>query len=57
MLVEKISHVFDMYLNNFRTTEYIQLKDEVSGKRVTEVEQKIDVQLYDKSGTVKTYKG
>jgi len=57
MLVEKISHVFDIYLNNFRTTEYIQLKDEASGKKVTKVEQKIDVQLYDKSGTVKTYKG
>jgi hypothetical protein len=56
MVVTSVSKIFDMYLTMFRTTEYKQLQDEVTKKKVTQVEQNFQLDLYNSKGKIETHK-
>lgn len=56
MIVTSISHVYDTYLSMFRTTEYKQVQDEVTQKKVTQVEQHFQLDLYNRKGQIETWK-
>jgi hypothetical protein len=56
MVVTSVSKIFDMYLTMFRTTEYKQLQDEVTKKKVTQVEQHFQLDLYNSKGKIETHK-
>ena len=56
MVVTSVSQIFDMYLSMFRTTEYKLLEDEVTKKKVVQVEQHFQLDLYNSKGKIETHK-
>ena len=56
MIVTSVSQVYDMYLTMFRTTEYKQLQDESTNKKVVHVEQRFEIDLYNNKGEIEKWR-